>query len=64
MYCVFFVLRGLGRGLRYNRPIVMYNQGIHAKALVNYPDLFYWNVGKVLPKNPPVPDAHREWKTR
>ena len=28
------------------------------------PDLFFWNCTRVLPKNPPVPDAHREWRTR
>ena len=63
-WIIYFVTRGLGRGLRHSRPIVMYNHAIHAKSLVNYPDLFYWNLTKVLPKNPPVPDAHREWKTR
>lgn len=63
-YIMYFVVKGLGRGLKHNRPIVMYNHGIHAKALINYPDLFYWNVTRILPKNPPVPDAHREWRTR
>merc|ERR1712147_14719 len=33
------------------------NHATHAKSLANYPDLFYWNVSRVLPKNPPVPDA-------
>jgi hypothetical protein len=56
-YIIFFVFKGLGRGLKYARPI-------HAKALINYPDLFYWNLTRVLPKNPPLPDAHREWRTR
>lgn len=56
--------RGLGRGLKYGRPIVMYNHALQAKSLANFPDLFYWNVTKVLPKNPPIPDAHREWRTR
>ena len=63
-YIIFFVFKGLGRGLKYARPIVLYNQPIHAKALINYPDLFYWNLTRVLPKNPPLPDAHREWRTR
>ena len=63
-WCIYFIIRGVGRGLKYNRPIIMYNHAIHAKTLANYPDLFYWNVGRVLPKNPPVPDAHREWRTR
>ena len=63
-YCVYFVIRGLGRGLTHNRPIIMYNHAFNAKALVNYPDLFFWTITRVLPKNPPVPDAHREWRTR
>lgn len=63
-YIIFFVLRGLGRGLRYSRPIVMYNHPLHAKTLMNYPDLFFWNLTRVIPKNPPTPDAHREWRTR
>ena len=63
-WCTFFIARGLGRGLINTRPIVLYNQDIHMKALGNYPDLFYWNLTRVLPKNPPIPDAHREWQTR
>jgi hypothetical protein len=63
-WMVFVIIRGNARGLRHNRPIVMYNHGIHAKALVNYPDFFYWNLTKVIPKNPPVPNANREWRMR
>ena len=63
-WIVYFVLRGLGRGLRTSRPIVMYNHALHAKSLINYPDLFYWNLTKILPRNPPGPDTHREWRTR
>jgi hypothetical protein len=61
---IYFVVRGMGRGLKYSRPIMLYNQPIHAKALINYPDLFYWTLCRVLPRNPPLPDAHREWRTR
>jgi hypothetical protein len=61
---IYFVIRGLGRGLQFTRPIVMYNNAMQAKALVNYPDLFFWNITRILPKNPPIPDAHREWRTR
>lgn len=64
VYILWFVVRGLGRGLKANRPLVMYNHSFHAKTLANYPDLFYWNLSRVLPRNPPVPDAHREWRTR
>jgi hypothetical protein len=59
-----FVANGLGRGLRYQRPIVFYNHQFHARALLNYPDLFWWNLTRTLPRNPPVPDAHKEWRTR
>lgn len=64
LWCSYFVIRGLGRGLKFNRPIVLYNHSFNAKTLVNYPDLFYWNITRVLPRNPPIPDAHREWRTR
>jgi len=63
-WITFFIIRGVGRGMRMNRPIIMYNNALHAKSLINYPDLFFWNVTRILPKNPPVPDAHREWRTR
>ena len=63
-WLIYFVLRGLGRGLKTSRPIVLYNHALHAKPLINYPDLFYWNLTKILPRNPPVPDTHREWRTR
>ena len=63
-YMMFFVSKGLGRGLRYQRPIVFYNQRFHERALLNYPDLFWWNLSRVLPRNPPVPNAHKEWRTR
>merc|ERR1712083_23906 len=60
----YFVSQGLGRGLRYTRPILMLNHRFHARSLMNYPDLFWWNLTRVLPKNPPVPDAHKEWRIR
>lgn len=63
-YIYFFVSQGLGRGLRYTRPIVMYNNRFHQRALQNYPDLLWWNLTRTLPKNPPVPDAHKEWRVR
>ena len=58
------MIRSLGKGFRSNRPICLYNNALNAKTLANYPELFYWNVSRVLPKNPPVPEAHREWATR
>ena len=63
-YVSWFVIRSLGKGFRNNRPICLYNNALNAKTLANYPELFYWNVSRVLPKNPPVPEAHREWATR
>jgi hypothetical protein len=64
VWIMYFIIRGVGRGLRHNRPIILYNHAFNAKSLANYPDLFYWNVTRILPTNPPVPDAHREWMTR
>lgn len=63
-YLLTFLSRGTGRGLRHNKPIVMYNHQFHSRALSNYPDLFWWNMTRILPRNPPVPDPHREWRTR
>jgi hypothetical protein len=60
-YIVYFVIRGIGRGMTFNRPIVFYNQDLHAKTLANYPDLFYWNLVRRQPKPTPIPDVHREW---
>lgn len=64
VWIIYFLIRGTGRGLRFNRPIVLYNHPFNSKALLNYPDLFYWNLAKILPKTPAEPDAHREWRTR
>ena len=63
-WIIYFVVRGLGRGFRRTRPLVLYNHAIHAKTLANYPDLLYWNLAKVLPKNPAVPDTNIEWRMR
>jgi len=63
-WIMFFVVNGLGRGLKDSRPIVMYNHPMNAKALINYPDFFVWNLTRALTKNPPLPDAHKEWRMR
>ena len=63
-WLAYFVVRGLGRGFLFQRPMVTYNHPFHMKSLLNYPDLFYWNLTRILPKNPPIPNAHREWQTR
>ena len=63
-WIIYYCCRGGGRGLLNNRPIVLYNHPFHSRALLNYPDLGTWTLGRVLPKNPPIPDANREWWTR
>jgi len=64
IYFIFFLCRGIGRGHNKRRPAFMYNTHFQARALANYPDLLWWNLTKVIPRNPPVPDTHREWRTR
>ena len=63
-YLVMFYSNGISRGFRMNRPLVLYNHHFHSRAMANYPDFFWWNLGRILPRNPPVPDAHLEWRTR
>jgi hypothetical protein len=63
-WIIYYCIRGGGRGLLLNRPLVLYNHPFHSRALVNHPDLMNWTLGRVLPKNPPIPDANREWRTR
>ena len=63
-YMYFFWSRGTARGWDMMRPVCMYNHQFTARALLNYPDMFWLNLTRVLPKNPPVPDAHNEWKMR
>lgn len=64
IYCMTFMAKGTGRGFQYQRPIVFHGHYFHMKALLNYPDMFWWNLCRVMPKNPPIPDAHAEWRTR
>jgi hypothetical protein len=63
-WIMYYIIRGTGRGLRNNRPIVMWNHTFHTKALANHPDLCKWVTTRILPTNPPMPDANREWWTR
>lgn len=42
MYIEYFIGRGIRRGFFQNRPIVYYNNDLHNKTLLNYPDLFWW----------------------
>ena len=64
VFVIYYCIRGAGRGLRPNRPIVFWNHSYNSKALANHPCLLNWTLTRVLPKNPPIPDAHREWETR
>ena len=64
MYGSWFLLRCLGKGMRVSRPIVLYNHPISSRALLNYPDFFWWQMCKVLPKVPVAPSVHKEWRMR
>lgn len=63
VWLMYFIIRGNGRGMWGHRPIFFYNTPYHMKALMNFPDLFWWNCTRILPKNPPVPQPHLEWRT-
>jgi hypothetical protein len=63
-WLMMFVTNGLGRGFRMQRPLFFYDNNFHSRSMANYPDMLWWNLTRVLPRNPPVPDAHREWRTR
>ena len=56
--------RSLAKGVSQNHPNVIYNHPIFFKTLLNYQDLFYWSIGKVLPKVPNTPSAHLTWEAR
>jgi hypothetical protein len=62
VWITYFIIKGVGRGFFSNRPIFFYNNDFHNKSLLNYPDLWWWQMTRVLPKNPPVPDPHIEWR--
>jgi len=64
LWITYYLIRGAGRGLRHKRPLVLWNHTFNSKALANHPDLYQWTLTRILPKNPPVPDAGREWMTR
>ena len=64
LYATYFLLRGNGRGLTTRRPLVLYNHDFHQKVMLNFPDLYKWNLTRVLPRNPPTPDMDTEWRYR
>lgn len=61
-FCMFAITRGAGRGFVSHRPIYMFNHYFHFRSLLNHPDMFWANLTRVLPKNPPVPNQHLQWK--
>lgn len=63
-WCIYFVARGLGRGWTGTRPLVLYAHPFNMKPLINMPDLFYWNLTRILPRYPIVTDTNKEWRMR
>ena len=61
-WIIYFMIKGVCRGMT-NKPQFLYNNEFHTKGLLNYPDLFWWQITRVLPKNPPTIDPHLEWRT-
>jgi len=61
-YLLFFISRGTGRGFFFSRPIVFYNHRFTFRALLNYPDLFWLNLTRIIPRAVPVTTAHQEWR--
>lgn len=64
VYTLFFLTQGIGRGFNRRTPILFYKHQYHSRAMLNYPDLFYWNYTRILPRDPPVPNVHQQWRTR
>ena len=65
VYITFTIVKGIASGFNTAaHNMYKYNHMYESRALNNYPDLFWWNLTRILPKNPPVPNAHREWRTR
>ena len=61
-YLLFFITNGTGRGFTHFRPIVFYNHRFSFRSLLNYPDLFWLNLTRIIPRATPVPTAHQEWR--
>ena len=61
-YVTWFIMRMLGKGWLNSRPVLFYNYNQSFKSLMNYPEVFWWNMVRVLPKIPNVPDASTDWK--
>lgn len=63
-YVVYFLGRGLSKGLRDVKPSQHYLQPYAIKNLVNRPDLFKMALTRVVPKVPFAGNAHNEWKLK
>ena len=61
---VYFLGRGLSKGLRESQPGVYYLQPYAQKALANRPDLHNFALTRKLAKVPFTGDAHKEWRMR
>lgn len=63
MWLHFWIFKTIGRGTRaHGTPIVYWNNDFAMKALLNNPDLFWWNLCKVLPTNPPRGSTDQFWR--
>jgi len=63
-YFTWFFYRMLGKGFRNTRPVVFYNNDHASKTLLNYPELFWFNMVRVLPTVPLTPHVSKEWQLR
>lgn len=63
-YGVYFIGRGLSRGLREYRPSLNYMPDWVNKALLNHPDFYDWALGKEMPKFQGGAEAHNIWRMK
>ena len=47
-YVLYFLVQNVGRGFFSKRPTMLYNHEFFMRPFQNYPDLFYWSLGKVV----------------
>lgn len=64
VYGVYFIGRGLAKGLREYKPQVFYMTDWAQRILANHPDFYYFALGKTLPKLALGADANTEWRAR
>jgi len=61
-YLMFTINRGAGRGFVTIRPIYFHDHQFHFRAMLNYPDMLWANLTRVMPRNPPTPNQHLQWR--